>query len=119
MSDLAAHQGDDDGTLIDRRGSGQRVATHKQTRGRGMKTIVALPGEGIGPEVVDATLEVLAGTGLPFKILTPPQGRDAVKSHGVPLPDETKQAARAADGVLFGAAGGPETSAVVSWLRWQ
>ena len=51
-----------------------------------MKTVVALPGEGIGPEVVDATCEVLVGTGLPLKILTPPQGAAAVKSHGVPLP---------------------------------
>jgi len=84
-----------------------------------MKTVVALPGEGIGPEVVDATCEVLVGTGLPLKILTPPQGAAAVKSHGVPLPDESKQAARAADGVLFGAAGGPDTSAVVGWLRWE
>ena len=84
-----------------------------------MKTVVALPGEGIGPEVVDATCEVLVGTGLPLKILTPPQGAAAVKSHGVPLPDESKQAARAADGVLFGAAGGPDTSAVVAWLRWE
>src|SRR5262249_39569745 len=82
MSALAEHQGDDYGTASDRRGTAQRFATYRQTGGRGMKTIVALPGEGIGPEVVDATLEVLAGTGLPLKILTPPQGRDAVKSHG-------------------------------------
>jgi 3-isopropylmalate dehydrogenase len=75
-----------------------------------MKTIVALPGEGIGPEVVDATCELLVGTGLPLKILTPRQGS--------PLPDETKRAAREADGVLFGAAG-PATSSVVSWLRWE
>ena len=75
-----------------------------------MKTIVALPGEGIGPEVVDATCELLMGTGLPLKILTPPQGS--------PLPEATKRAAREADGVLFGAAG-PSTSPVVSWLRWE
>ena len=75
-----------------------------------MKTVVALPGEGIGPEVVDATCELLMGTGLPIKILTPPQGN--------PVPEETKRAAREADGVLFGAAG-PSTSAVVSWLRWE
>src|SRR5262249_60373930 len=73
-----------------------------------MKTVVALPGEGIGLEVVEATCELLMGTGLPLKILTPPQGS--------PLPEETKQAAREADGVLFGAAG-PSTPAVVSWLR--
>jgi len=75
-----------------------------------MKTVVALPGEGIGLEVVDATCELLVGTGLPLKILTPPQGN--------PLPEETRRAAREADGVLFGAAG-PSTSNVVSWLRWE
>ena len=75
-----------------------------------MKTVVALPGEGIGLEVVDATCELLMGTGLPLKITTPPQGN--------PLPEETKRAAREADGVLFGAAG-PATSNVVSWLRWE
>jgi 3-isopropylmalate dehydrogenase len=75
-----------------------------------MKTVVALPGEGIGVEVVDAACEVLMGTGLPLKILTPPQG--------APLPAETKRLAREADGVLFGAAG-PSTSPVVSWLRWE
>jgi isocitrate/isopropylmalate dehydrogenase len=83
-----------------------------------MKTIVALPGEGIGIEVVDATCEVLVGTGLPLKILTPPQGAAALKSHGSPIPEETKRAAREADGVLFGAAG-PSSSPVVSWLRWE
>lgn len=74
------------------------------------KTIVALPGQGIGPEVVDATCELLMGASLPLKILTPPQYD--------PLPEETKRAAREADGVLFGAAG-PETSHIVSWLRWE
>jgi len=38
-----------------------------------MKTIVALLGPGIGPEVVNATCELLMGTGLPLKMLTPPQ----------------------------------------------
>ena len=83
-----------------------------------MKTVVALPGEGIGIECVDATCELLAAAGLPLKVLTPPQGAAALKTHGTPLPDETKQAARQADGVLFGAAG-PTTTAVVSWLRWE
>jgi 3-isopropylmalate dehydrogenase len=83
-----------------------------------MKTIVALPGEGIGLEVVEATCELLTGTGLPLKILMPPQGAAATRSHGTPIPDETKRAAREADGVLFGAAG-PSSSPVVSWLRWE
>jgi isocitrate/isopropylmalate dehydrogenase len=38
-----------------------------------MKTVVALPGEGIGVEVVDATGEILSAADIPVKILTPPQ----------------------------------------------
>jgi 3-isopropylmalate dehydrogenase len=83
-----------------------------------MKTIVALPGEGIGPEVVDATCEVLTATGLGLKILTPPQFAGAATSDPTGVPEETKRATRSADGVLFGAAG-PSTSAVVAWLRWE
>ena len=38
-----------------------------------MKTVVALPGEGIGVEVVDAACELMTAAGMPVKILTPPQ----------------------------------------------
>jgi len=77
-----------------------------------MKTIVALPGQGIGVEVVDATCEIMTAAGMPVKILTPPQGE------GSAVPEQTRRACREADAVLFGAAG-PETSAVVGWLRWE
>ena len=83
-----------------------------------MKTIVALPGEGIGIEVVAATCEVLMGAGIPVKILTPPHGPAAIAVHGSPLPEETKRACREADAVLFGAAG-PSTSPGVGWPRWE
>src|SRR5919109_2692804 len=83
-----------------------------------MKTIVALAGEGIGIEVMDAAFERLDGIGIRLKILHPPQGALALKHHGTAIPEETKRAAREADGVLFGAAG-PSSSAVVSWLRWE
>lgn len=84
-----------------------------------MKTVVALGGEGIGIEVVDATCELLTAAGFPLTILTPAHGESAQRSHGSPLPDETKRLCGAADGVLFGAAGSPASSAVVSYLRWQ
>jgi isocitrate/isopropylmalate dehydrogenase len=83
-----------------------------------MKTVVALGGEGIGPEVVDATCELLVASGMPVTVLTPPHGAAAQASHGSPLPDDTRRACETADGVLFGAAGGPPSSAVVTWLRW-
>ena len=41
-----------------------------------MKTVVALPGEGIGIEVVAAGCELMTAAGMPVKILTPPH-RDA------------------------------------------
>ena len=72
-----------------------------------MKTVVALPGEGIGVEVVEAT-----------KILTPPQDGAPGPAQAPAVPEATRRACRNADGVLFGAAG-PATSAVVGWLRWE
>ncbi|MBI2204216.1 MAG: isocitrate/isopropylmalate dehydrogenase family protein [Candidatus Rokubacteria bacterium] len=84
-----------------------------------MKTIAALGGEGIGPEVIDATCELLVTAGFPVEIVTPAHGEAAMKVHGTSLPEETKRRCREADGVLFGAAGGPATSSVVQWLRWQ
>ena len=93
--------------------------TSSTTTTSGRKTIVALGGTGIGVEVVDAACEVLAGAGFPVDIQTPPHADAAVKSHGVPMPEVTQRACREADGVLFGAAGGAPSSAVVQWLRWQ
>jgi 3-isopropylmalate dehydrogenase len=78
------------------------------------KTVVALPGEGIGIEVVDATCEIMSAAGMPVKILTPPQ----IERPGSPVPEETRRLCREADAVLFGAAG-PSTSNVVGWLRWE
>ena len=75
-----------------------------------MKTIVALPGEGIGVEVVDATCEILTSAGVPVKIVTPAQ----YDTPGSPVPEATRRACREADAVLFGAAG-PSTSNVVGW----
>jgi 3-isopropylmalate dehydrogenase len=79
-----------------------------------MKTVVALPGEGIGIEVVDATCELMSAAGMPVTIETPPQ----TEAPGSPVPEATKRVCREADAVLFGAAG-PKTSAVVGWLRWE
>jgi isocitrate/isopropylmalate dehydrogenase len=80
--------------------------------------IVALGGEGIGVEVVDATCALLTAAGFPLRIVRPPHGESAQRSHGSP-PDETKRLCGEADGVLFGAAGSPASSTVVSYLRWH
>jgi 3-isopropylmalate dehydrogenase len=78
-----------------------------------MKTyqLAVLPGDFIGPEVVDATLEVLDALaprfGLAFSYERLPFGGGALETHGTPLPEETKAACSEADAVLMGSAGGP------------
>jgi 3-isopropylmalate dehydrogenase len=76
------------------------------------KTFLLLPGDGIGPEVIAEVRRVaehLARTaGLNLAIEERPYGGSAYDSHGTPLPDETRDAALAADAVLMGAVGGPQ-----------
>lgn len=48
-----------------------------------------IPGDGIGPEVADAALEVLEAVGAPFEWETHTAGVDGVKACGDPLPPET------------------------------
>ena len=74
--------------------------------------ITLLPGDGIGPEIVDATrqvLETVAGkSGHSFAFSTHLIGGIAIDETGVPLPDDTIVACRSADAVLLGAVGGPK-----------
>ena len=69
--------------------------------------VLAIPGDGIGREVVPAALEVLRATGLPLEISEAEAGWDCFQRTGAALPDATLAAARAADAVLFGAVGSP------------
>lgn len=74
--------------------------------------VVVLPGDGIGPEVVDAALGVLdvvaEQAGHRFEFSVHPIGGTAIRTHGCPLPDATLQACQSADAVLLGAVGDPE-----------
>jgi len=74
--------------------------------------IVLLPGDGIGPEVVDEgkrTLEAVAQKfGHVFAFDAQPIGGVAIDATGTALPDSTLVACRAADAVLLGAVGGPK-----------
>lgn len=75
------------------------------------KTIVLLPGDGIGPEVVRAAARILedcaAEFGHRFELAEFPVGGAAIDAVGAPLPQETLAACRAADAILLGAVGGP------------
>jgi len=75
------------------------------------KRIVVLPGDGIGPEVVDAALSVLAAVGgrygHGFELRSEQIGGSAVRTAGTSLPHATLLACRSADAVLLGAVGDP------------
>ena len=78
-------------------------------KNRGVR-IAVLPGDGIGPEVVEEALKVLRAlepVGLRLETTFADVGGIAVDRHGDPLPAQTLALARASDAVLFGAVGGP------------
>ena len=80
--------------------------------------IAVLAGDGIGPEVTAAALRVLDALALPgLTLVEGDVGGLAYKRHGLPLPAETLDLARAADAVLFGAVGDPQYDTLPRHLR--
>src|SRR5918911_2969248 len=71
------------------------------------KTIVTLPGDGVGPEVMAAAVEVLRALRDDLTVDERLVGGASIDAHGTPLTDEVLDACRAADAVLLGAVGGP------------
>src|ERR1700761_4895922 len=69
--------------------------------------IVVLPGDGIGPEIVSATQEVLDTMG-EFSYDERLMGGCSIDANGVALPDEVLEACKGSDAVLLGAVGGPK-----------
>jgi 3-isopropylmalate dehydrogenase len=76
------------------------------------KTIVLLPGDGIGPEVTKAAATVLRECANEFDhqfdMVELHVGGTAIDAAGTPLPAETIDACRKADAVFLGAVGGPK-----------
>jgi 3-isopropylmalate dehydrogenase len=77
-------------------------------------TIALLPGDGIGPEVVQSAERVLNAIAAKYSHQFIMQaylvGGCAIDVVGHPLPEATQQACLAADAVLLGAVGGPQWS---------
>jgi 3-isopropylmalate dehydrogenase len=76
--------------------------------------VVTIPGDGVGPEVVEAARRVVDAAGRRFdfgiewsEVLA---GGAAIDRYGVAIRDEDVEACRAADAVLLGAVGGPKWS---------
>jgi len=69
--------------------------------------IATLPGDGIGPEIMEPTLELLEGLG-DFEFQEHLFGGASIDVHGVALTDEVLADCRKADAVLLAAVGGPK-----------
>ncbi|PZA06969.1 MULTISPECIES: 3-isopropylmalate dehydrogenase [unclassified Meiothermus] len=86
-----------------------------------MPKIALLPGDGIGPEVTYAAVDVLKaadevfGLGLEFEAF--PFGGNAIDSHGEPFPEVTQRGCLEADAILLGAIGGPKWDNVPRDIR--
>jgi 3-isopropylmalate dehydrogenase len=69
--------------------------------------IVTLPGDGIGPEIMEPTLELLEQLG-DFEFEEHLFGGASIDAHGVALTDEVLDACGRSDAVLLAAVGGPK-----------
>ncbi|MBO4121191.1 3-isopropylmalate dehydrogenase [Cupriavidus gilardii] len=67
--------------------------------------IAVLPGDGIGPEIVEQAVKVLNALDEKFEMETAPVGGAGYEAKGHPLPEETLKLAQQADAILFGAVG--------------
>ncbi|MGI6690131.1 MAG: 3-isopropylmalate dehydrogenase [Christensenellales bacterium] len=84
-------------------------------------TIALIPGDGIGPEIIDAARRVLekaaAKFGISFAFTEVMAGGCAIDAHGVPLPEGALDACLASGSVLLGAVGGPRWETLPGHLR--
>ena len=75
------------------------------------RSLLLLPGDGIGPEVMDATRRVIdwfdRENRLNVDIAEALVGGASIDAHGTPLTEDTLERAKSVDAVLFGAVGGP------------
>ena len=75
-------------------------------------SLLLLPGDGIGPEVmaeVERLVAFLNKKGkVKFETSSGLVGGAAIDKHGVPLDSETLAKAQSADAIVFGAVGGPK-----------
>lgn len=68
-----------------------------------MYKIAVIPGDGIGPEVMGATMDLLDSLDIQFKYKEASAGNRCFQKTGTTIPEETIKTARQADATLFGA----------------
>ncbi len=72
------------------------------------QTLLLLPGDGIGPEVIAEARRVAEIVAPDLKVEDGLVGGASIDMHGDPLTEETLDRARRASAVLLGAVGGPK-----------
>jgi len=78
-----------------------------------MKKVVVIPGDGVGPEVVEAAVSVIEGLPVEIDFSEYEAGDAVLAERGTALPQETLQAAKDADAVLLGAVGDSAADVVI------
>lgn len=85
------------------------------------KNIAVIPGDGIGPEVVQSTTQVLDAIaekfGHEFEYTYAKLGGKAIDEDNTPLPDETLEICKNSDSILLGAVGGPKWDTLPGDMR--
>ncbi|MFO1349091.1 MAG: 3-isopropylmalate dehydrogenase [Pseudomonadales bacterium] len=85
------------------------------------KKVLILPGDGIGPEIVEQAVAVLDVVNKKFALNLQCEngllGGAAIDAHGVPYPDATHEQAQKADAILLGAVGGPKWDQLDTAIR--
>ena len=82
-----------------------------------MKNIMVLPGDGIGPEIVNESIKILDFVSSRYNLKITYEYGDiggiAIDKYGIPLKDETLEKCKNSSAVLLGAVGGPKWDSTV------
>lgn len=85
------------------------------------KSVLILPGDGIGPEIVTEAEKVLSALVEKHRLKISTEqaliGGRAIDETGVPLPEETLALGKQSDAILLGAVGGPQWDNIERSLR--
>jgi len=76
------------------RGAGRRRTGCVATIGDMAHRVTLIPGDGIGPELAEATTRVLDATGIEFEWEPVQAGEATIATHGTPLPDEVLESVK-------------------------
>lgn len=125
--------GFDGWSMVDPRGCAWMLLTVRRARARTSRdhikeslsmstpSLLILPGDGIGPEVMTEVRKIIDWYGakrdLSFDVSEDLVGGAAYDAHSVPLADATMEKAQEVDAVLLGAVGGPKYDALDFGLK--